>query len=215
MASFVPSAAFAAAGILAAASHASTTPEVIVDQTANPGNGVASQVFGDFTTYTCSGLDDFTIAGQYQLGTLTVLGVDNGSSSAKIDVIAEVRSSASLDGPSIALVHGTQVGADLVFDMSSVTLVAGTYWISAQVVRDYGAGGQWYWRSNAGTISGSAAMWQNPGGGFGYGTGPVDAGVPLGTGSTDLAWSLTGTAVPGPAGLGAFALAAMASRRRR
>ena len=215
MASFIPTAAFAASGILAAAASASVVPDVIVDQTASPGVGVASQVFGDLPTYTCAGFDDFTIAGQYQLNTLTILGQDNGSSSAKIDVIAQVHASPTLDSPSIALVHGVQIGDNLVFDMSAVTLNAGTYWISAQVVRDFSAGGQWYWRSNGGAISGSAAMWQNPGNGFGYGAGTMDCGVPLGTASTDLAWSLTGTAVPGPAGLGAFALAALASRRRR
>src|SRR5215472_150215 len=44
----------------------------------------------------------------------------------------------------------------------------GTYWISVQAVMDFNPNGQWFWHNRT-ALSGSAAVWQNPGGGYGTG----------------------------------------------
>jgi len=48
---------------------------------------------------------------------------------------------------------------------SSLVLTTGTYWMSVQVRMDFTPGGQWGW-NNRSTQSNTAAVWQNPGGGF-------------------------------------------------
>lgn len=51
---------------------------------------------------------------------------------------------------------------------SGLQLTQGTYWVSVQVRMDFTPGGQWAWYNRT-TQSNSAAVWQNPGGGFGLG----------------------------------------------
>jgi MYXO-CTERM domain-containing protein len=77
-----------------------------------------------------------------------------------------------------------------------------------------GGGGQWYWNTSA-TTNGSVGLWQNPGGGFGAGTGLQPNGALNGGNSADWAWTLEGDKVPAPGALALLGLAGLAGRRRR
>ena len=137
------------AAMLVAAANAA----VIVNQPNDTGIGYTSQDFTDFPAYSGSCFDDFTVGSQTQLGALTVFGTENGSPAANFAVVARIFLSPDLTSGAVATVVGTQVGSDLVFDMSSVTLNAGTYWLSAQVVRSFTDGGQWYWNTSSALAS--------------------------------------------------------------
>jgi MYXO-CTERM domain-containing protein len=195
--------------LIAAAANAA----VIVNQPNDTGNGYTSQDFTDFPAYSGSCFDDFTLSGQTQLGVLTVYGTEGGTSGANIAVVARIFASPDLTSPALGTVVGTQVGADLVFDMSSVTLNGGTYWLSAQVIRPFGGGGQWFWNTSS-TTNGAHSMYHNPGGGFGVGTAPVSTAV-FNNPQWDMAFTLEGTEVPGPGALALMGAAGLLRRRRR
>jgi hypothetical protein len=185
--------------------------DVILDQPSTNGTGYTSQDFTDNTVYTSSCFDDFTIGGTYDLTSLRVYGTDQGSSSANVDVIARIFSTPNLTGVALATVLGAQVGQDLSFDLTGVTLGAGTYWISAQVVRPL-SGGQWYWYSSS-TTNGAHAMFHNPGGGFNVGGDPVST-TALGMNEYDMAFTLEGV-VPTPGAMALLGLGGLIGRRRR
>ncbi|MFO0962496.1 MAG: hypothetical protein U0625_06265 [Phycisphaerales bacterium] len=199
------------AAMLVAAANAA----VIVNQPNDTGNGYTSQDFTDFPAYSGSCFDDFTLSGQTQLGALTVFGQDGagGNSGANVAVVARIFLSPDLTSGAVATVVGTQVGGDLVFDMSSVTLNAGTYWLSAQVVRPFGGGGQWFWNTST-TTNGAHSMYHNPGGGFGLGTSPVST-TAFGNPDWDMAFVMEGTEVPAPGALALLGAAGLLRRRRR
>lgn len=189
--------------------------DIIVDQPDSLEGGIASQVFGSpFEGYSCSALDDFTITDAYDLTALTVYG-ENGAGSGDDDIAVTVRFLATPDlgAATIASATGIQSGGVLTFDLTGVTLAAGTYWIAAQLERDFDLGGQWYWRTST-TMNGAQAMWQNPGGSFGYGTGPIGIDA-LGQSAWDMAFTLEGTVVPAPGAVALLGSAALVGRRRR
>jgi hypothetical protein len=189
--------------------------DVIVDQPDALEGGIASQVFGSpFEGYSCSAFDDFMISDAYNLKALTIYG-ENGAGSGNDDIAITVRflAAPNLGAATIASATGVQSGGVLTFDLSGITLAAGTYWIAAQVERDFDAGGQWYWRLSD-TMNGAQAMWQNPGGAFGYGSDPVTVDV-LGQNRWDMAFTLEGSIVPAPGALALLAAAGLCARRRR
>lgn len=199
------------AAMLVAAANAA----VIVNQPNDTGAGYTSQDFTDFPAYSGSCFDDFTLSTTTQLGALTVFGVDynGGTAAANISVVARIFLAPDLNTSAIATVVGTQVGSDLVFDMSSVNLGAGTYWLSAQVVRPFIGGGQWGWNTSS-TTNGAHSMYHNPGGGFGVGTSPVST-EELGNGAWDMAFVMEGTEVPAPGALALLGAAGLVGSRRR
>ena len=178
-----------------------------------PGAAIASQEFPNLTEYSCSCLDDFTITAPVTLATLRIFGLEEAQDGAglNLDVRAAIRLAPDLGATPVASLHGTQVGEDLVFNLEGLVLDAGTYWLSAQVVRPFVPSQQWLWRLSD-TQNGAEAVFHNPGGGFGFGTAPfpisgVDAGM------HDMAFFLE--AVPTPGAVALFALAGLAGRRRR
>lgn len=205
-------------GVAAFASFAAASAslaDVIVDQQATNIGDVASQAFVDsFEEYSCSAFDDFTILESYQLTALTVYGTDNfeGGGAANVAVIVQFFTDPNLNNAATASRTGTQIGSDLYFDLTGISLDAGTYWISAQVVRSFELGGQWFWRESD-TMNGAQALWQNPGGGFGYGGDPIPITV-LGQNGHDMAFTLEGI-VPAPGAIALLGLGAWAGRRRR
>lgn len=189
--------------------------DVIVDQPASGAGDVASQVFLDpYAGYTCSAFDDFTITDAYNLTALAVYGTDNidGGGASNLSVVVRFYTDPNLNNAAIASRTGIQIGSDLYFDLTGITLTAGTYWISAQVERDFSAGGQWFWRESD-TMNGAQALWQNPGGAFGYGGDPVPI-TALGQNAHDMAFRLEGY-VPAPGAIAVLGLGALARRRRR
>ena len=185
--------------------------DIILDQPSTNGTGYTSQDFTDNPVYTSSCFDDFTIGDTYNLTALRVYGTDQGSSSGNVDVIARIFSTPDLTGVALATVSGTQVDQDLTFDFTGVTLTAGTYWISAQVVRPVSSG-QWYWYTSS-TTNGAHAMFHNPGGGFGVGGDPVST-TAIGMNEYDMAFTLEGY-VPAPGAVAVLAAAGLMRRRRR
>lgn len=199
----------------AAATAATVSADVIVDQPASDAGDVASQIFPDpYAGYTCGAFDDFTITEGYDLTALTVYGTDSisGGGAANVSVIVRFFTSPDLNNAAVASRTGTQVGTDLFFDLTGISLGAGTYWISAQVERPFDVGGQWFWRES-GTVNGSQAMWQNPGGGFGYGTNPIPI-TALGQNAYDMAFVLEGV-IPAPGAIAVLGIGALVGRRRR
>ena len=195
----------------ACAAAVPSVADVILDQPSTNAVGYTSQDFTDSPAYTGSCFDDFTIGSTYNLTSLRVYGTDSGSSSANLDVIARIFTTPNLSGIALATVSGTQSGQDLSFDLTGVTLGAGTYWISAQIVRPL-SGGQWFWYSSS-TTNGAHAMFHNPGGGFGVGGDPVSTAA-IGMNEYDMAFTLEGT-VPAPGAIAVLAAAGLMRRRRR
>lgn len=96
--------------------------------------------------------DDVTLNVARQLDQLVARGIDEGSAADNTAVTCYIGSSPGFLS-SLVVRPGTQVGADLVFDLSTVTLPAGTYWFAVAVTRTAGDG-QWNWRT-ADTVRGS------------------------------------------------------------
>jgi hypothetical protein len=209
------STAFFAAALSALGMTAASLADIIVDQPSNFEGGVASQVFGEpYPDYACSALDDFTITDAYNLTALTVYGENSstGSGDYNLDVVVRFLAGPDLGSSTVASASGVQVGGNLLFDLTGITLGAGTYWISAQVVRPLEPGGQWFW-SPSNTMNGAQALWQNPGGAFGLGSDPISIQV-LGPQRHDMAFTLEGTIVPAPGALALLGVAALVGRRR-
>jgi hypothetical protein len=171
-------------------SYGDYEPAVIVDQSAGlTGGYIQSQDFPDIPTYSVSVFDDFTIGTAYEITELTALGRDYyGSPASNLSVVAGIYASPDLTIPPIVSASGIEVSGNLLFNFGGAMLPAGTYWVSARVVRPNSAGG-WYWNLRA-PVSGSQAMWHNPGGGFGRGTSPLRLGDVLV--QADLAFLLYG-----------------------
>lgn len=188
---------------------------VIIDQPVSPANiGRVSQVFGDFPAFSTIGFDDFTLSSAYNLTSLTVYGIDNGDSNFNAAVRYAIVDVASNSPNTIfASGVGVQVGSNLQFDLTGVTLGAGTYWLTAWVDRPFTGGGQWFW-AEATTSNGSESIFHNPGGGFGFGTNPT-AGSAIFGAPSDLAFTLSGDVVPAPSALALLGLGGLVAGRRR
>ena len=75
-------------------------------------------------------------------------------------------------------------------------LVSGTYWIDVQARMDFAAGGEWGWETRT-VQSNAAALWRNPGDGFGTGCttfSPMHTCITA-AGGPDFLFSLSGNAV--------------------
>ena len=189
--------------------------DTILEQPDTGLTGYASQDFPDFPTYSCSVFDDVTLTQAYNLTNLVVYGENRqfGGSAADIDVRLRIFTDANLLGTPIASVSGVDVDGVLSWNLAGITLGAGTYWLSAQVVRSFSEGDQWFWRASE-TVNGAHAMWHNPGGGFGHGTDPVSTEV-LGSQYWDMALKLEGDPVPAPGVLAIVGIGGLFGGRRR
>jgi hypothetical protein len=202
------------AALAALAVSATCIADVIIDQPSALEGGLASQQFdAPYEAYSCSAMDDFTLTDTYMLTALTVYG-ENGAGSGDDDIAITVRflSTPNLGSATVASATGVQSGGVLTFDLSGITLGPGTYWLAAQVRRNFDAGGQWFWQMST-TTNGARAMWQNPGGAFGFGADPVTVDA-LGQSRWDMAFTLEGV-VPTPGAIALLGLGGLVGRRRR
>lgn len=187
---------------------------LLINQQNNSAVNRIAQEFGDFPSFNTYQFDDITFGSAVNLTSLTAYGTEAGTgvNNAVVYVI--------LDNPNVganvlASGFGTQIGGDLSFNLTGVSLGAGTYWLTAFVVRDFGTGGQWFWNETADAVSGSEAWVQNPGGGLGIGTAAIpgsQSGVFL---SADMAFAIEGDIVPAPGALALLGLGGMIAGRRR
>ncbi len=205
-------ASVAPALVLLSASQA----DVIVNQPYDAPYAIGSQYMSDDPTYSAQAFDDFTLTTTTDLSGLTVYGQDAGDDSYNTAVTMQIRSGVGVGAPILFERLGTQVGLDLVFDLTGIQLNAGQYWLSAFVVRpSNGGGGFWFW-GQSNTTNGAGAMWQNPGDGYGYGSAPILVSqLSKDSGAYDMAFILEGTAVPAPGALALLGATGLLGRRRR
>lgn len=208
-------AAFGAIALASTCLEHGARADVIVDQPESDANGFASQEFTDFTAFTCSAFDDVVLAQAYDLTSFVVYGqnTDENGWMFNTDVRLRIFAEPNLTATPLATVSGLQIEGDLVWDLTGITLGPGTYWFSAQVVRPFEPGGQWYWRVSD-TMNGAHSMWHNPGGGFGLGTEPISTEL-LGAAQYDMSMRLEGTPVPAPAVLALLLAGGLARRQSR
>lgn len=182
-----------------------TLAEVIVEQVYD-GSSVSrtSQEFPDYAEFSVFQFDDFTTTQEWLVTALTVPGTDAGDpNDANVDVVAEIWTDFPEDpncattGQLVLSAHGSEdeATATLSFDFEGQSLPAGTYWLRAYVVRDFGDHGLWKWYSTT-PVSGSEAYYYNPGGAHGYGPCPVAGSERYGE-ARDMAFRLEGTPVGG------------------
>lgn len=190
--------ALVCAGVLLVAVVASPAHAApIVNQPANGPLNRISQDFTDFSNFSSYEFDDFTTAAAYLLTTLTVYGVEQGDSSQNVAVTAQIWNGLPGSGSIVLSANGAQVGSDLQFNFGNQLLGPGSYWLTAFVTRSFSVGGQWFWNENV-PVTGSAAYFYNPGGGFGCGTSPVNGSVcPFGY-EANMAFVLEGNLAPVP-----------------
>ena len=115
---------------------------VIVDQQSS-GGGITSQHFPDNPGFTNQAFDDFSLDGTTDLSALTIYGAEYGNPAYNNSIVMHISSSVGFDAPVLFAATGTQVGSNLVFDLTGMQLEAGHYWLSAFVDRPFTDGGQW------------------------------------------------------------------------
>ncbi len=195
---------------------AATAPGTLYTQgTGTPANGSPSQVFEPANAaFSSQGADDFTIpaGGLWTITQVTANGIGAGTPTS-VNVFFYSNAGTNLPGAAIAsftnITTFVKVGANYTVTLpSSVSLGAGTYWMSFQVNMSFATGGQWFWGNFGTTNVGNQYAWQNPGGGFatpcttwGYGA----TGCLVGGTNRNNMFSIIGTNVGlGPQSTGTF-----------
>jgi len=151
---------------------------VLYDQTANDsGSGIVSQNFeATYDAYDAQAADDFVVpaGASWRIKEVDVGGAYfNGSGPAVSENVTFYKDKKGKPGAVVAEfmeVSGVDNGSgSLKIKLpKTVRLDAGKYWVSVQANMDFSSGGEWAWE-NQSTVEGKAAMWQNPGDGFGSG----------------------------------------------
>lgn len=185
---------------------------VIANQPYDGSHAIVSQHTPDAPNFTAIAFDDFTLNATTDLSALTVYGHDAGEASYNTDVVMQIRTGAFIGADVLFESFGTQVGLDLVFNLTGIQLEAGHYWLSAFVVRPHSDTPIWTWGQSL-TTNGEKAMWQNPGNGYGAGIAPLV--IANNGGDYDMAFTLEGTATPAPGALALVGAAGLLGSRRR
>jgi len=149
---------------------------ILYDQSNNDsGIGIVSQNFeSSFDIYDAMAADDFTVpkGSKWKVTELDAFGVYfNGSGPARDENVTFYKDAGGLPGTPVKsyTAAGTDsFGSFTIPIKKPAKLKAGTYWVSVQANLDFSAGGEWGWE-NQSTVEGTAAVWQNPGDGFGTG----------------------------------------------
>lgn len=190
----------------------------IVNQPATADIGLVSTEYTLAPTNSVLEIDSFSTNSPYHLGTLTAFSSSNGGEIPS-SVFASIYAGGPPGGPGATLV-ATALGAldgasSIVVDFGGTILPAGTYYLTAGVVRQLN--GIWYWNT---TFGGPQALtWP-----IGAGGAPAPETSPFTNQPLALAYTLTGTpvvaAIPEPAsvtllGIGLLLTGALLVRRRK
>ncbi len=188
--------AAAIAGIAVGSLFAPTADAaLIVDQQPTADIGLPSSFYTLTPAVSVAEIDSFTTAVAYNLGVFTAFPSSDGIG-APISVTASIYSGGPPGGPGAELVttaFGTLTeNADIVVDFDGALLPAGSYYITAFVLRQTPNDGVWYWNT---TYSGPQALtWK-----IGLGQPPAPEANPFTDQPLALAYTLTGTPVTGTA----------------
>jgi hypothetical protein len=143
--------------------------------------------------------DDFTVPEPgWWVERVTVYGSEQGTPSYNLGVYLSISPAPHVDVIDV-VATGTEVvlepgeaplrrRANLQFDLNSLYLPPGTYYLSAWVRRPFDPGGQWFWLRTSPTL-GEPFYLHNPGGGWGFGGNPVGGGWLT---EQDLAFTIEG-----------------------
>ncbi|HOX38852.1 MAG TPA: PEP-CTERM sorting domain-containing protein [Candidatus Brocadiia bacterium] len=157
--------------------------------------------------------DDFTTGTDYFVTSLYAQGIELGDPSYNLDVVGEIWDGLPGSGSLVlSSVTGTQMGSDLSIDFGGQYLPAGSYWITAYVVREFTPGYQWFWYGTT-PINGSEEYFYDPSNIFSYGV--LVPGSVVFSASTDMAFVLQGNPVPEPSTVGLIGLGIVAVALRR
>jgi hypothetical protein len=161
---------------------------------------IASQQFGDFPTFACQAADDFVVPSPgWEINQIIAYGQNTGAFTSSL--VEFYQNSSGAPGTVVATQNATTVNnaGTLTINLNpSVSLGAGTYWVSVSVIGDFGTLGQWFWLTHM-TNNNGIWHWRNPGNGFG--TGAVNYTVhtsafPGSYTDNDLSFQLHGNVVP-------------------
>lgn len=174
------------------------TADTLWDQAPN-GGSVADQDFTDIPSLSIQGFDDVLVPSTgWTVSQVTIHGTETGNPLLNQAVLLGFYSAPDEADLASPLFTGTEVGADLVFNLPDVPLAAGPSWVSAWVQRPAGGGGgQWFWDTST-PVQGNESMVQNPNGGWGLGSGAVTTGLFLSSNGgsphppQDLAFTIEG-----------------------
>ena len=164
---------------------------LIVDQEPTADIGLPSTFFTLTPAISVAEIDSFTTAVAYNLGVFTAFPSSDGIG-APISVTASIYSGGPPGGPGAELVttaFGTlNADDDIVVDFDGALLPAGSYYITAFLLRQTPNDGIWYWNT---TYSGPQALtWK-----IGLGQPPASETSPFTDQPLALAYTLTGTPV--------------------
>ncbi len=182
---------------------------ILKNQIGSPGAySILSQDFTDpgYDIYDSYLADDFNVPGTLTKGWkvqgMRAVGICfSGAGPCDSESVAFYKDAAGLPGVQTGT---TQTGAGsltgsgtytLVFATAQKLLKGATYWSSMWCTMAFSAGGEWGW-SDTTVLSGTAAVWENPGGGFGVCPTWADMDTCVGiTGEPDLQYALAGAAL--------------------
>ncbi len=165
-------------------------------------NGVTSQMFGDFPTFSNQAADDFVVPGTGDAVICTV-GISGTGAAIPADPANLVTFEIYTDAAGLpgAMLYsesfaGTAVDPDadgiFILDLTAGPNLTGgaTYWLSVFLIADAGISGQWFWDGSVANASNNYA-WQNPADGFGTGcTGWIDGTTCVGGSGPNLAMDI-------------------------
>ena len=167
----------AAKGAVSAPSHAKTAASCYNQADNDNGVGIVSQNFeATFDQYDAQGADDFKIAaGGCKIKIVHADGLYFNGAGPAVNFTVEFYKSGTT--PTTLIKSLTKKYVDTSGGLGSVDiklgkkgpkLDKGKYWVSVIANLDFQAGGEWGWNTNN-TQRQLAAVWQNPGNGFGSG----------------------------------------------
>ena len=175
--------------------------KTLYDQTSNDsGIGIVSQNFeSTFAAYDAAAADDFTVGKKWKVSEVDANGVYfNGYGPATSEDVTFYSSKKNKPSKVVAQflnVSGTDDGFGsfvITLPKKGVKLTKGTYWVSVVANCSFTGGcGEWGWENQT-TSEGTAAQWQNPGGGFGVCPKWDDENVCIPDGQGDHMFALKG-----------------------